>query len=226
MRRGPKGRFKSIDLQVPLQVGDSKCGETRRRESSPPSGLLVKEDGKVHGLLLLGLPDREARKLSEGEEHSEGRKVRHKRQRLHLSSNRADHVVKLTCDEERSNVRTSSILIKGGKDSGGDRRHMPRHDSKKLSKTSKVSKVLDFEKEEECCTTTESMDSNSDSESGSGFSDSWSLAEQEPPWYSETFQKQTALGVGEFQSWEDLLSDETPVYPSDLLDADGCSSSG
>ncbi len=123
-------------------------------------------------------------------------------------------------------LRTHKFVIKGGEEPGGARRSLWGHDSKQSIKIKEISKVSGVEKEEDCCTTTESMESDSDSESGPGFSDPWSLAEQEPSWYRETIQKQATLDMGSIQLGEDFDGNEVGPYPSDLLDSDGCSSSG
>ncbi len=226
MRRRTKSSSAKTNFQAQMSMGGGFAGESSRRYTSPSFSVQSKSKANNYQPTRVGLYCRETWQLPSSKEHSESSKVRNKRRKLCKSPNRRAYLDQVTSDEERSILRACSQIDEGRKKFRRIGRSSSRYDSTELSKATKVRTVSDLEKEEDSFKRTTKMESLGHWESRPGFSGTGDLDEQQHAWIPKTFQTEAALGVGNFQSWEDFNDNEVDDFLSDLYDSDGCSSSG
>ncbi len=225
MQRGTYPLSKPPDIQIPMQMGGGFAGESSRRYTTHPCGLVVKKAIKVYRPKAVGLRCYETWELPDSKKYREGTKVRNERQKLRESQHRRTDMVKLPSDEERSILRASSKIDEGRKKFRRIGRSSSRYDRSELSKAEKVQTVLDLEKEEISFKRACTVETSFYPRFRRGFSATGDLDEQQSAWIPKTFQTETTLGVGQFQSWKDVDGDVFDGFLSDLYDSDGRTSS-
>ncbi len=208
-------------------MGDSFAGKSSRRYTASPRSIMVKKHNDIHQPKAVGLHCFETWKLPDCKEDLRRSKVRDKGKELCDTSNRCTYLDKVTPDEERGIVRVSSKIDAGRKKFRRLGRSSSRYDCSELKQASKIRTISDLKEEETRFKRAQEVAAFRYLQLGLGFSDPGDLDEQQSTsWIPQTFQTEAALGVGMFQSWQDFDDNELGQVLSDLLDSDGCESSG
>ncbi len=209
-----------------MQLGGSFAGNSSRRHTTSPRSLKFKTKTNNNKPKSLGLRCPETWQLSGCEAYLKGSQIRNEGRQLCLPPNRRTHLDKVSSDEERGIVRASCQIDEGRKKFRRIGRSSSRYDCSELTKAKEIRSISDVEEEEISFQKSQQMDTLGHWSTKPGFSDTGDLAEQQlTPWIPKTFQTETALAVGEFQSWEDFDDTETNQLFSDLYDSDGRTSS-
>ncbi len=226
MQSGTQSSSKQVNNQVPMQMGGGFAGESSRRYTPSSRGILAQKSGKVYKPKVLGLYCHETWELPSGDEdYIKSSKVCNKRQAVREPQYGCGDLDKVSQDEERSLVRACCEVDEGRSIFRAIGRSSSRYGCEELAKASKIRTIPDLEEEEACFKRTQKMESIRYIQSRPGFSSTGDLDQQQSAWIPKTFQTETAMAVGDFQSWEDFISDESDEIFSDLYDSDGCTSS-